>query len=171
MSLAKLHAGSMQIVWIVLINIWIIAGTFTSSKLSVYIHIIGCVSIIILSIVDTFQLAKDNVSDLDPSDQKFYFHVIFGCFCLCLMLYQYISGALTKISNKFGFKSVNILNIKRLHMVSGIIITVLIKIQIYRFIDASERPKWYVYDFLSLAVYLAAKNLKPRLVFDSSFYS
>jgi hypothetical protein len=120
--------------WMVLINLLVIAGSLSFSKLAICAHMIGCALLTIFSVTITYNLIWEHGAVLDPSDFKFYFHVLWGALCLGAILYQSTLGIMTRMSNILGSKSINILGLKKLHMVSGLIIVILAKIQVYQFI-------------------------------------
>lgn len=122
----------MPIMWVVGVDILTILGTLTYSRTAIIIHSGGSFFISIFSIFIALPILIRGYDHLDPvNDTKYFYHVFFGTLCMCALIAQSLLGITTRLMNIFGGKSETILNVKHLHMISGIIITIGMKIQVY----------------------------------------
>lgn len=126
---------------------------------------------VIFSIVVATPILSDAFPRLDPQKNlPVYFHVFFGCICLCLMLWQAILGILTRLNNILGSKSQTILNFKRMHIVSGIALLVMTKMQVfYKLVKMNENSKiiiLMILEIILLYVYIQRKAYPTKLTYS-----
>lgn len=158
------HRRAQLFLWIPGINILTIIGSFTAYPAAVLAHSIGCSLITILSVFDSYSLLINNLP-LDDSDHYLYFHVILGGLCITSAVCQSLLGIFTRLSNIFGVKSINILMMKRLHMISGLILTLMMKMQIYHFVETRKVPLWLTIDIVTIIIYLYVKSTQKKLTY------
>ena len=86
------------------------------------------------------------------------------------MLWQSILGILTRVNNIIGSKSQTILNFKRMHMVTGIAILVLTKIQVfYKLVKMNENSKiiiLLILEIILLYIYIKRKVYPTNLTYS-----
>lgn len=162
LDLSAYHPKAQLFLWIPGINLLLTAGTFTAFPAAVLTHSIGCTILTLFSVLDSYALLINNLPP-DDSDQKFYIHVILGGLCITSAIFQCLVGSVGFLSNIFGVKSVDVLMIKRFHMVFGLVLTILMKIQIYHFLNAQDRPLWLAIDIVTILLYLYVKFTREKL--------
>lgn len=159
----------MPLLWNFLINLLIIAASLSFNKWAVLLHIVGSAIITILVLIDTVYLIVVKFSVLDPDDTIFYFHAVFGTLCIIAISIQAILGVISVVMRYRKNRSVNTLTTKRLHMISGIIIAIVVKIQIYIFISRKKIVLWLFLDIVTAIIYLYIKLTRPHLsAFDKN---
>lgn len=132
-ELKQIHFKAMPILWVIVIDVLMIAGTFSSSKIANLSHSIGFFLISLFSVTITTPIIFEVFDFLDPvEDSYFYFHVFAGTLALCFLIYQNIIGIITKVLNISGSKSIYIINSRRIHMITGIVLAILIKVVVYK---------------------------------------
>ena len=161
-DLSSYHSKAQPFLWILGVNLLITMGTFTAFPAAVLTHSIGCAILTLFSVFDSYSLLINNLPP-DDSDQRFYIHVILGGLCITSAIFQCLLGLVALLSNSFGVKSVDILTMKRLHMVSGLVLTIMMKIQIYHFLNSKDMPLWLIIDIFTILLYLYAKFKQNRL--------
>jgi hypothetical protein len=167
-DLHNIHTHTMVYLWIGISSMLTITATFSSSKFSIYVHSIGFSIIALFTIIITYPLLLDSIDTLDPvGDFRYYFHTIFGSLLMCALIVQIILGILTRFWNIFGARSLNILNIKRFHMISGIIMVIIMKVQVYYMIHGIKRVICLIIDLLYVAYYCYRKIGRPQLTYEA----
>ena len=128
----------MFLVWVLVVDIVILAGTFKNSKAAIVIHSIGGFAIILLTTIPNYPILIAKVPLIGILDGAFLFHVVFGTFCFFATILLLVGGMLTRISNIAKASSLFIINIKRFHMIVGIIMTILFKYQVYYYLNSDN---------------------------------
>lgn len=135
----KFHTDSMFWSWILVVDIVILAGTFKNSKAAIIIHSIGGLLLVLLTTIPNYPILIAKIPHVAVLSGSFLFHVVFGTFCFFATILLLVGGLLTRISNIAKASSLFIINIKRFHMIVGIIMTILFKYQTYDILNSDSK--------------------------------
>ena len=138
-DLVNFHMDSMFWSWILVVDIVILAGTFKNSKVAIIIHSIGGFLLILLTTIPNYPILVAKLHYIGVISGAFLFHVVFGTFCFFATILLLAGGLLTRISNIAKASSLFIINIKRFHMIVGIIMTILFKYQTYYILNSDNK--------------------------------
>lgn len=165
LEIKGLHNHVQRIAWIPGINILITIGSFTAFPAAVLTHSIGCTIITLLSILDSYSLL---IKHLPLTDEKISrnIHIMLGALCITSAVFQCLLGIFSLLSNTFGVKMINVLMMKRLHMVSDMILTIMMKICIYHYMKAPKKPLWLTIDVVTIIICLYVRLKKKRLTYN-----
>lgn len=125
--------------WVLVVDIVILAGAFKSSKIANVVHSFGGLVIILLTTIPNYPILVAKLPKIPKLSGVFLFHVIFGIFCFFSTILLLLGGLATKISNIAKVNSLFIINIKRFHMIMGIIMTILCKFQVYYILNKNQK--------------------------------
>lgn len=161
----SIHKIAQLLVWIPGINFLITIGSFTAYPAAVLTHSIGCMIITILSIVDSYALLIKHLP-LDVNRIALCIHIVLGALCITSAVFQCLLGIFSLLSNIFGVRTMKVLMMKRLHMVSGMILTLLMKICIYHYMAAQKKPFWLIVDILTISLCLYVRFTRKKLTYS-----
>lgn len=158
----SIHKVAQLLVWIPGINFLITIGSFTAFPAAVLTHSIGCTIITVLSILDSYALLIKHLP-LDINRIALCIHIVLGALCITSAVFQCLLGIISLLSNIFGVRTMKVLMMKRLHMVSGMILTLLMKICIYHYMAARKKPLWLSIDIVTISICLYVRFTQKRL--------
>ena len=120
----------MPILWSVLINTFVILATFSSSRLCIYIHAFGTFLVTATTLLFTIMLSQGLSYEMNqPFSMTLHYYM--GNICLMLSLLQVFFGLFTRVTNVLQLSSQVIRYLRRVHKITGIILLILCKFQVY----------------------------------------
>lgn len=170
-TLTSIHRSVFPFLWTVVADLLVILATYSSSKVAMVAHGLLGLMMVLFSIIVATPMLTNAFPHLDPQNNfPAYFHIFFGCICLCIMLWQAILGILTRLNNFMGSKSQTILNFRRMHMVTGIALLVIAKIQVYyKLAKMNENSKiiiLLILEIILLYFYIKRKAYPTHLIYS-----